>query len=258
MWFLRPLAIISGLEGATVPSKRAEADRTWLVPVMVFGVIMALGVGSGVAAMLWVTHDDESANTTAAGTTQAAETGQPTQTNEESVVAGAADPAVVACREAIGTADGVLAAAREGLSHWSAHVQAEIDYRALRITRDEQKKIFSETRALGPQDIRVFKERGDAYNARADACTQLDPAAVSDAANCMDRNNATTDAVVAARKAMSDWETHLTNMAKFRDGEFDPSHAQHLWEQAAQQAPANIEAFRTADQALQNAPACNV
>jgi hypothetical protein len=242
-----------------VRSKRAEADRTWLVPVMVFGVIMALGVGSGAAAMLWVSSDDdETANTMAAGTTQAAETSQSTQTNDEPVVAAAAAPGVVACREAIAAADAVLAAARDGLSHWSAHVQAEIDYRALRITRDEQKKIFTETRALGPQDIQVFKERSDAYNARADACGQLDPATAPDAANCVDRNNAITDAVEAARNAMSDWETHLTNMAKFRQGEFDPSHAQHLWEQATQQAPANIEAFRTADQTLQNAPACNV
>jgi hypothetical protein len=243
-----------------VPGKRTEADRTtWLVPVMVFGVIMALGVGSGAAAMLWATNDDESVNTTAADTSQAAETSEPAQSNDEPAVADAnAANGAVACREALAAADAVLAAAREGLPHWSAHVQAEIDYRALRITRDEQKKIFAETRALGLQDIHVFKERDDAYKARADACGQLDPATVPDAANCVDRNNATTDAVEAGRKAMTDWETHLTNMAKFRLGELDPSHAQHLWEQAAQQGPANIDAFRTADQALQNTPACNV
>jgi hypothetical protein len=258
---LPPLAIIGGLEGAKVPDTRTEPDHTsWLVPVMVFGIIMALGVGSGAAAMLWATSDDdEPVNTTAANTTQAAETSQPTQPNDEPVVAGAGAPdAAVACRETLAAADAVLGAAREGLSHWGAHVQAEVDYRALRITRDEQKKIFSETGALGPQDIKVFKERDDAYKARGAACGQLDPATVPSADNCVDRNNAVADAVAVGRKAMSDWETHLANMGKFRQGELDPSHAQHLWELAAQQGSANIDAFWTADHALQNAPACNM
>jgi hypothetical protein len=246
---------VPGKQPGERPGKRKKGGRTnWLMPVLLFGVLMALGIGTGAGAMLWTADDAESANTAAAGTTQAAETTQPT---DEPVVAGAAapDPAT-ACRDALVAADGVVTTARTGVEHWSGHVQARTDWLAGKISKDEQKRRFAETRAPGPQDVQVFKERDAAYQPQADACAALDSDPKYDA--CVARSNAARDAVEAGRKAIGDWEAHLNNMSAFRDGEFDPTHAQHLWLQSWETAPVNINAFRAADEALQHAPTCNV
>jgi hypothetical protein len=158
-------------------------------------------------------------------------------------------------------AEAVVDAARTGVDHWADHVQARTDLLAGKITEDEMRAVWKATRLAGPADVVSVDDAAKAYEPQADACAQVEassvPAEPSDAVNqCLERSQAVNVAVTSGRAAVADWAAHLEDMARFKNGEFDAAHAQHLWVAAWSSAPVNIEAFRAADQALARAPDC--
>lgn len=232
------------------------------VPVVV-GAFVAVAVVGGAVAVAFP-GGDSSPDSSAQVTATASPT--PEATVSENITP-APSPATVpaaatACRDSTAAAQAVVDAARIGVDHWAAHVQSRTDLFAGKITGDEMRAIWKATRLAGPNDVAGLNKALVAYKPQADACAQERSTVPSDPADrvehCLQRHEAAQAAVDAGRAAVGDWESHLEAMARFKAGDFDAAHAQHLWVQAWKEAPVNINAFRTAEQALQKAPACEL
>lgn len=234
-------------------TRRARHRRSRRYLPVALGGLVVVGVAGGVIAIVGT---DATAPTSSA-------TAGPTATSDPTEEATPAPDDVIACRDAIEAAEVVVNAARTGVDHWAAHVQARTDLLAGKITEAEMRTTWKATRLAGPEDLAALAEAGKAMEPQAEACAHVEPSSVpaelSEAVNrCLERGEAAETAVEAGRGAVADWESHLEDMARFADGDFDAAQAQHLWVVAWEKAPANIDAFRVADKALQGAPACEL
>jgi hypothetical protein len=232
--------------------------------VTVVGPLVAVAVVGGAVAVAF-SGGDSSPYWSARATATASPTPEPTvsETITRAPSAATVPAAATACRDSTAAAQAAVDAARIGVDHWAAHVQARTDLLAGKITEDEMRAIWKATRLAGPNDVAALTKAVAAYEPQADACGQVERStAPSDRAarveHCLQRHEAAQAVVDAGRAAVGDWESHLEAMARFKAGDFDAAHAQHLWVQAWEKAPVNINAFRTADQALQKAPACEL
>lgn len=173
---------------------------------------------------------------------------------------GGADAAAVSgCVEEVKAADAVAAAARIGIRHWAAHVQARTDLLAGKNSTDTTAEIWKRTRLAGPTDLKNYQAALPAHRAVKGDCArtrQPTSEASADLADCRHRQRAQAAALEAGAAGIGDWESHLAAMAAHADGEMDTEHAQTLWVKAWRNAPPNINAFRSADRALANTPAC--
>jgi len=170
--------------------------------------------------------------------------------------ARAATAAAETCSQAIAAGERAAAAARDGVEHWEAHVQARTDALAGRISAEEMRAIWKRTRLAGPADLDRFDAAEKRYASVAAACSSAGRRSEPPTDACRARSVASADAVTAARRTVGDWATHLENMRKFADGAMTADHAQHEWERAWATAPTHIAAYRDAVRALHRAPAC--
>lgn len=242
----------------------ARHRRSRRFPALALEVLVTI-VAAGVAVAVMRGDDPAPASSNSTAQVAIAPSSGPeaTQSDLPTSAASATPATPIACREAIAAAEAVVDAARTGVGHWAAHVQARTDLRAGKITEDEMRATWKATRLAGPGDVASVDVATSAYEPQADVCAHVEqssvPAGLSVAmGRCLERNEAAEAAVETGRAAMADWSAHLEAMAQFADGDFDAAHAQHLWETAWAKAPVNIDAFRAADQALQSAPACEL
>lgn len=245
------------------PVRRSTARRVAVVAVV-------LGVaGGGVAAAQLAGRDSGTAGRDAQNdATRVRATKVPSQAQES----GAATPAgtaaelspsaeLAACAGSLTAGDAVLAAARVGVDHWSQHVQARTDLLAGRQAEAVTKAIWKRTRLAGPSDQQQYAAALSAWNPKSSACAVLEPtgedARVREAAAaCQTRAAAVARAITASRTAMTDWQTHLGNMARHAAGEMTAEHAQHLWVESWRTAPSHISAYQTAMSDVAKAPVC--
>ena len=116
---------------------------------------------------------------------------------------------------------------------------------------------------LGPGDQARFTAADSVHQPLAGACAEVNLAASSTALGiaveaCQQRAEALTAAIEAGRAAMTDWSNHLADMKARVDGAIDSSEGGDRWDHAFHMAPENIAAFRQADTALSQAPACTL
>lgn len=164
------------------------------------------------------------------------------------------------CSERIAAAESAVNEAEIGAGHWSDHVQARTDLLVGLNTEAEARAIWKATRLAGPADIQRFSAALAAYKALppcGDADVATAPESVrADAELCLRRAVSADAAVHAAEGVMGDWQGHLNAMAAHADGEMDAAEAQTTWVAAWKAAPTNIEAFKEAREALDQAPDC--
>lgn len=154
-------------------------------------------------------------------------------------------------------AEAVVEEARNGVHHWSEHVQAQTDANAGRISLAQRQAIFDRTREHGPHDLQAYdralakwKRQGTgACVAPADA----PPKIRATIADCVSREQALRPVMTAAAKAMADWQRHQADMRRSQ-AQWVPD-ADRVWAKAWRAAPTNINAFHDAREGFR-APDC--
>jgi len=215
------------------------------------GSLTAIGPSSSPAAVSTPLMAEPSVPTT---TPSARATPTPTATSARA----RAEAAMEACQERVRAADEVLEEARTGIQHWEAHVAAERDAAANKISVDERRRIFKETRLKGPADQKRYADAQQAYERARDAsCGKVKGADTEVAATlsaCRERSVAQRPVMRAAEAAMGDWKSHLADMQRSR--EIHVEDAQEIWIEAYRAAPKNLNAYQKALRELDDAPRC--
>jgi hypothetical protein len=174
----------------------------------------------------------------------------------------AAQKALQECVRRQDAANAVVAAATSGAQHWSAHVQGQADIDSGAKTYiDVKTNVFGPSKAAGPGDVAAYESAMTAYNgvsgcqsvgtlqASADMTPKLQA--------CAAREQALDAYMSAAQAVMTDWKTHLSEMADHTDGHLTGPDAQARWIERYKAAPAHLDPYKAAAAALQAAPACS-
>src|SRR5215213_3827298 len=129
-------------------------------------IVVALLAGGVVAALrFWpssLTAIGPNTSPAAVSTPSAAVPSSPTPSApaERTATATPAGAEVVeameACQKRVRAADEVLSEARTGIGHWETHVGAQRDADDGKISAEERKRIFKETRLKGPGDQKRY------------------------------------------------------------------------------------------------------
>lgn len=160
------------------------------------------------------------------------------------------------CRTEVRAADDVREAAERGVGHWAAHVRAQTDADADRITVAEMDAIFARTKEAGPDDVRRYR-RALARHDDSEGSCRADQEGAEPVARqlrrCAERAEEQQPVLEAAAAAMDDWSDHLREMRRSRSGKIhDP---QQTWRERWRAAPPHIEAHRKAERQF-SAPRC--
>jgi hypothetical protein len=165
--------------------------------------------------------------------------------------------ALDSCRAGVKARDAVLAAAKVGVGHWTAHVQAQTDANSGKISVVEMDAIFKRTRLAGADDVKAYQEAQKQLHSSSTSCATPSGTSASasrDFARCTDRSKAQQPMLKAARDAMLDWESHLAAMMRSRMGHVHD--AQGVWIRAWKAAPPHIKAYKKAATSFADAPSC--
>ena len=134
------------------------------------------------------------------------------------------------CRAKVEAADDVRDAAEEGVGHWAAHVQAQTDADAGKISLAEMNAVFERTKDAGSDDAQRYRKALDRYHDADGSCRadQDGAAAVAkELRRCADRAEEQQPVLEAASDAMGDWLDHLQEMRRSESGKIhDP---EQLW-----------------------------
>lgn len=163
------------------------------------------------------------------------------------------------CRDELTAGENLISAAQDGVDHWAAHVQARTDGLSGRITDEEMRAIWKETRLAGPDDVAAFTGAADRYEAVAGGCEEaagVDASVVP--AECVSMVALLAAAAESAHVVIGAWDGHLGNMRKFADGGMTADEAQSEWEQAWAKAPDDLQAHAASVQAVRDAPGCEL
>jgi hypothetical protein len=181
--------------------------------------------------------------------------GQTTSSTEASSAAEA-DARLESCRAKVRAADKALHAARDGMGHWSEHVQAQTDANAGKISVRTRRAIWARTRLLGPSDVKRYESSLDAYQALDGTCGDASDASDEvgqQLSRCADRDDAQQPVLDAAADGMGDWKKHLSDMELSKHGQI--SEPQEQWLRTWRAAPPHIKAYERAVSRF-SAPTC--
>lgn len=251
-----------------MPGKRAarhakqDVRRRWPLGLVAAAVVVVLA-GALTFAQTRSSSGGDPTTSSTPGTPSASAGGsgtpspQPSPSHQSSPAADA--KALRACAAEVSSADKVVAAAAQGVSDWSDHVQARTDMLKGRISVSTMDSIWKRTRLAGQADQSRFHAARHGYDSTSE-CARLrsGSAGTGPAADCLARSKAAKDAVAAADAAMRDWKSHLANMSLYAHGQMSSMTAQDKWVSAWRDAPPHISAYRSARAALEKAPPCDV
>ena len=164
--------------------------------------------------------------------------------------------ALKACRAKVQAADKVMAAGRNGMRHWSQHVQAQTDAFAGRITIKKMDDIFDRTMKAGDEDEARYTEAIKDHEHLDGSCGAVGgaPAEISSQlARCAKRGRAQRLVLAAAADGMADWTKHLGDMRRSKQGKIH--NPQKKWLKTWRAAPPHIKAHKKAVSRF-SAPEC--
>jgi len=219
--------------------------------------VLTGGDGASSAAQLPTTSSTTSSTTTTASPSTTA-----TATATMSAENAAAQKALQECVTRQDAAKAVVTAASTGAQHWSEHVQGQADIDSGAKTYIEVKQnVFAPTRAAGPNDVAAYEGATASYAAVSGCQSVASMQASSDLTPklkaCAAREQALEAYMSAAQAVMTDWKTHLSEMADHTDGHLNGPDAQARWIERYKAAPAHLDPYKAAAAALDAAPACS-
>jgi hypothetical protein len=158
-------------------------------------------------------------------------------------------------------AQAVISAATTGADHWSAHVQGQSDIDSGAKSFIEVKtNVFAPTKAAGPGDVAAFDSAMNTYKSVGGCQNVGDLPGSGELGSkvqaCAAREKAIDDYMGAADAVMTDWRTHLQEMADHTDGHLNGPEAQARWIERWRAAPTHLDPYKAAQAALSSAPAC--
>lgn len=142
------------------------------------------------------------------------------------------------------------------MRQWSAHIQAQTDAFADKITVAELDDIFERTRTAGEKDVKRYAEAVKRYQGMDSSCDRVSGAPVSVArqlAGCAERGRAQRPVLAAAEAGMADWRNHLADMNRSEKGKIH--NPLEKWLKTWRAAPTNITAYEKAVEKF-SAPDC--
>jgi hypothetical protein len=165
------------------------------------------------------------------------------------------------CARSVRQGEVAFDAAQAAYTNWSGHVQAQLDYDAGRVTLDEARQAWADTKETASTDIADFEAAHAVYRSGEDACAELldtdVPAGFAQvAARCLVRAAGVTRAVDAADGVVRDWSDHVAMMAE-RD-QMDPAKYGQMWFEMVAVAPKNLDAFDSMSSTMGELPSCDV
>ena len=219
--------------------------------------ILTGGDGTSAAAQLPTTSSTSSSTSTT--TTPSTTT---TATATMSAENAAAQKALQECVTRQDAAKAVVTAASTGAQHWSEHLQGQTDIDSGAKTYiDVKTNVFGPTKAAGPGDVAAYEGAMATYAAVSGCQSVGSLQASSDLTPklqaCAAREQALDAYMGAAQAVMTDWKTHLAEMADHSDGHLNGPEAQARWIERWRAAPVHLDPYKAAAAALQAAPACN-
>jgi hypothetical protein len=227
------------------------------VIVLAAAVLAVLAVGG----LIWASGDRTTRATTVAN--QVGASAAPTPAGSADDGASTADPdappaALVACADSLQRGAAVVAADDASRDHWGTHVRAQTDYDVGAITRQQMLDTFAATKASGPADLAAFDTAKAAYGPAASGCSGLAPDTMGQrwatvAAQCSQRATLEATALQAGDAVVADWRAHVEMMQN--KPHTDPNAYGTMWRDMIAKAPANLNGFTAARDALgQQAP----
>ena len=240
-------------------ARRAVGQRRRSKAVFLFAGVALLLLVVGILAILGLRRQADMGNlpipqpfssapaaTTATDPTPTGPT-RPDPTPTGSAQDESADTALKACRGNVEAADKVLAVGKDGMRHWSEHIQAQTDANAGKITIAEMDTIFHRTMKAGDHDETRWADAVQAHQETSGSCKDVlgAPTDVADQlARCAERRRAQDPVLSAAHDGMADWTKHLGEMRRSEKGKIH--NPQQKWLQTWRAAPPHINAYKQA------------
>jgi hypothetical protein len=222
----------------------------------VIGLVVLIGGG-----LAWaMTVKPVRATTVASEASSTAQAAAPT-TAEPTGDPNTPPAALSACVASVEVGNQVVATADTAYDHWSRHVQAQNDYAAGKINREQVLATWAETKATGAEDIAAFDSADARFQPVSNACAGLRAADMpvrwsSAVTQCSSRAAELVKAVSAGGAVVTDWRHHVEMMAN--KPHTDSAAYGQMWRDMVAAAPPNLTAFAAARDALSQQPACTV
>lgn len=161
------------------------------------------------------------------------------------------------CKSQLDAGDKAVKAAGVSYRNWSGHTNADKDYRAGKISWEQTKKIWADTKKNGDRDVAGFTKAYEPYDkARAAGCSAIARDSASpEVKRCLDRAGLLDKAVGAGRNVNRDWDKHVQMMK--RKDHTNPETYLKEWRSMVSGAGPNQQAFAKARSAYDKAPTCN-
>jgi hypothetical protein len=235
---------------------RTQRRRAVLVAA---GLGLALLVGGGLAwGMTQPTRATTVANEVAPSTAPAPPDAQ-SGGDRNGGAANTPPATLVACARALDSGATVVESAVPSRDHWGGHVQAQLDYDSRTITAQQMVETFAATKASGAADLAAFDTAHSQYQPVGEACGGMDRAAMTErwrpmAAACSARAGVTATAVQASEAVVGDWRAHVEMMKN--KSHTDPNAYGTMWRDMIAKAPANLNGFTAARDALGQQTPC--
>lgn len=161
------------------------------------------------------------------------------------------------CRSQLDAGDKAVKAAGASWSSWTGHTNADKDYRAGKISWDQTKKIWADTKKNGDSDVSGFTKANSTYQgSKSGGCDTIDRDSASpQVRDCLERAGTLDKAVVAGRNVNGDWGKHVAMMK--RKDHTNPETYLKEWRSMVSGAGPNQDAFAKARTAYDKAPSCD-
>lgn len=234
---------------------------------LVAGAILVAGGGAWAAGSLLGDDGDGTSqgDTTAASTTPSAAstssdstaaTASPSASASAAADEAAAEQARAACTAQVRAAEAVATALAGSAMHWKQHTDAYLAKTSGRITLEQTKKIYADSKAFGLADEKAVAATTKALTATGAACGDAAKVLPADAAvtACTARLKALDAVRTTGTKVQNEWSAHMRMMAN--KAHTDGGQYHQTWLKAVSDAQKSIPAHAKAAAAVAQAPAC--
>jgi hypothetical protein len=250
---------------------RHSAQRRSPLP-LVLGFVAVLAIAAAAFFGFRILTGNDSPSQASPLATTSTTTSPDTSTTTPSTTATTATPTVSAefaavqkalqeCMARESAAQAVVDTAARGAQHWGDHVQGQNDINSgARTLLDVKTNTWGPTRKAGPTDVSDFQAALAAYTG-VSGCQNVKalpaPGELKSKLDACAAHQAALDTYVEASKAViTDWQTHLGEMADHAEGHINSFQAQDNWLKRWREAPAHLDPYKAAAAALAAAPAC--
>ena len=247
-------------EWAAAPEYEEAADER-TIPVFLVGALVGMVVLAVVWAMTAVlagTNGETSTDTSRAATTAAPTAGTTGAEPSEQASASGVPGQVDRCRQADVELARPLRAADPALDQWEIHVGAMNKLVVGAITPAQAGAFWAQTKVGAVRNLDRYEAATRKVPSAGVDCPDPDRLAQvsSDLKSCARHVDREQQALAAAGTALRTWKAHIRDMKMLDMGHLSPDKATALWLANWHRGVRELDAFRTADRAVDRSRGC--